>query len=318
MLILLQPSTDPYFNIATEEYLLRNSSDSFFIIYRNEPSIIIGKHQNAIAEINLDFVKQKGLKVVRRLSGGGTVYHDSGNINYAFIANGSEGNLVDFKKFTQPIIDVLNSLSIDARIGGKNDIRVGDKKISGNAEHVYKNRVLHHGTLLFSSNLDELNESIKIDPKAYTDKAVKSIRSHVSNITEYLKNDLSIDSFTSLLVDYINQSIPDVKPFTLSEAEINAINDLVKSKYSTWDWNFGYSPSYTLNRRIEVDGKPISIELVVEKGIISQISITHNGKRLSFLEQLLIGNNHDYDSISKVIYKTDFEISKDNILRGLF
>jgi len=320
MQILKQASTDPFFNIATEEYLLRNSDENFFILYRNEPSIIVGKHQNTIAEINLDFVNCKGIKVVRRLSGGGTVYHDLGNLNYAFIANGSEGNLVDFKKFTQPIIDVLNTLGVDAQIGGKNDIRVGSKKISGNAEHVYKNRVLHHGTLLFSSNLDVLNESIKIDPMAYTDKAVKSIRSNVANITEYLKNDLPIDSFATLLTDHVSKLFSDASPFTLNEAEISAINNLIKTKYATWEWNFGYSPSYTLNRKIEVDSNQISIDLTVEKGIISLISISGylDKNEASKLEQLLIGSKHDYDYLSKIITKSDLGITTDKILGGLF
>lgn len=320
MIILKQPSTDPYFNIATEEHLLKNYADDIFILYRNQPSIIVGKHQNTIAEINLDFINRKGLNVVRRLSGGGTVYHDLGNLNYTFIANGSEGNLVDFKKFTQPAIEVLNALGVDAHIGGKNDIRVGNKKISGNAEHVFKSRVLHHGTLLFSSNLDDLNEAIRVIPDSYSDKAVKSIRNQVANISEYLTSKISIEGFTKMIEDHIKSTFPNSTVFNLSPEDIISINNLVKTKYSTWEWNFGYSPSYILNRRVEFNGKQISIVLTVDKGIISQISISGDIDKteITKIENQLIGCKHDYESISTIIYKADLGILADRFLGGLF
>lgn len=326
MLLIQQLSTNPYFNIATEEYLLKNFAEDIFIIYRNEPSIIVGKHQNTIAEINLEFVKTKGLHVVRRLSGGGTVYHDLGNINYTFIANGSEGNMVDFKKHTQPIVDVLQSLGVEARIGGKNDIRVGDKKISGNAEHVFKNRVLHHGTLLFNSILDELNEAIKINPDTYHDKAVKSIRSHVANISEFLKDNINIEEFTTTILNHIKKQFPNSKNYEFGAEDINSINQLIATKYSTWEWNFGYSPSYNLNKHIAIGKNFLEIEINVEKGIINQIifsgdSIIQN--RIQEIEQLLIGCPHNTDSISKrlaTIKLNDFmeDITREQFLAGLF
>lgn len=301
MFLIHQTSTNPYFNIASEEYLLKNFTEDIFIIYRNKPSIIVGKHQNAIAEINLEFVKRKGLHVVRRLSGGGTVYHDLGNINYTFIANGSEGNMVDFRKYTQPIIEVLQSLGVDARIGGKNDIRVGDRKISGNAEHVFKNRVLHHGTLLLNSNLDELNESIKVNPNTYNDKAVKSIRSHVANISEYLKDNLTIDEFVCTILDHIKKQFPNAKEYQYSIQDSNSINQLIATKYSTWEWNFGYSPSYTLNKQIVIGKKVLDINICVEKGFINQLSFSGdlvNQNRIKEIEQQLLGCPHSIDEVS--------------------
>ncbi len=326
MLVIHQTSTNPYFNIATEEFLLKNFTEDIFLIYRNEPSVIVGKHQNTMAEINLEFVKKRGLPVIRRLSGGGTVYHDLGNVNYTFITNGSEGNLVDFRKHTQPIIDVLQTLGVDARIGGKNDIRVGDKKISGNAEHIYKNRVLHHGTLLFSSKLDELNESIKVNPNTYTDKAVKSIRSHVTNISEHLKCEISIDDFIISISSHIKKQFTNTKGFQLSPANINAINQLIETKYSTWDWNFGYSPSYSLNKHIAINNKVINIQINVDKGIISQLAISGNLiiiERIKELEQLLNGCSHNFDEISNRLSKivlNDFidQISLEQFLEGFF
>ncbi len=296
------------------------------MLYRNEPSIIVGKHQNAIAEINLEFVRQRGVSVVRRLSGGGTVYHDLGNINYSFIANGSEGNLVDFKKFTQPIIEVLQKLGVDAHIGGKNDIRVGDRKISGNAEHVYKNRVIHHGTLLFSSDLDELNNAIKVDPNVYTDKAVKSIRSHVANITEYLNDNLTPEEFSITILDHIKKLFSNALEYSLSKEETRSINELVKTKYSTWEWNFGYSPSYTLSKQVRVDGKQLNIIIRVEKGIINQVEINGdflNNDRIRVLELMLTGCQHDVNEVKNKLSKVDLNdfipgITLAILLEGLF
>ncbi|HCT29940.1 MAG TPA: lipoate--protein ligase [Bacteroidales bacterium] len=326
MLIINQSITDPYFNIASEEFLLKNFSEDIFILYSNTPSIIVGKHQNTMAEINHNFVSQKGVPVIRRLSGGGTVYHDLGNVNYSFIINGSEGNLVDFKKHTKPIIDVLTSLGVDAHIGGKNDIRVGDKKISGNAEHIYKNRVLHHGTLLFNSNLDELNESIKVNKNTYTDKAVKSIRSHVANINEYLNDDISIGKFKELLIDHVKMLFPNAVDYQLNQNDITSINELISKKFVTWNWNYGYSPSYTLNRQIHFNKYTLDIIVNVDKGLINQVSIKGNHlepKSVKELEQLLQGCIHETQEISNRLKNIDIsqfipEILNEDFIKGLF
>lgn len=325
MLIINQPVTDPYFNIASEEYLLKNFSENIFLLYTNSPSIIVGKHQNTMAEINHEFVAKKRIPVIRRLSGGGTVYHDFGNINYTFITNGSEGNLVDFKKHTQPIVDVLKSLGIDARIGGKNDIRVGDRKISGNAEHIYKNRVLHHGTLLFNSNLDELNESIKVNLDAYTDKAVKSIRSHVANIAEYLNKDISIEQFKAMLILHIKTLFPNAFDYQFTPSNIDSINELIATKFSTWEWNFGYSPSYVLNRQLSIKNEFWNIEINVERGIIIKVAIKGNSsisKSIEELEKLIVGCIHEKKEMSQRLGNIDLkqyipEITKESFIENL-
>ena len=187
MLIINRPQTDPYFNIAAEEYLLKQMDEDCFMVWQNEPSIIVGKHQNTLAEINYSFAKENNIPVVRRITGGGTVFHDLGNLNFTFISSGEKGKLVNFKKFTQPIIEVLNQMGIPARFEGKNDLRVNGLKISGNAEHVYKNKVLHHGTLLFSTDLNFLKKAIKSVPERFQDKAVQSVRSKVANITDFIE-----------------------------------------------------------------------------------------------------------------------------------
>ena len=271
-----------------------------------------------MAEINHDFVAREKVKVVRRLSGGGTVYHDLGNLNYAFIANGSEGNLVDFRKFAQPMIDTLQSIGVNAFLGGKNDIRVGDKKISGNAEHVYKNRVLHHGTLLFSSNLDKLNESIKVDPQKYTDKAVKSIRSQVANISEITRTEIDISDFSALIFSQVKLKFQNCSEYTLLKKDIGSINDLLKTKYSTWDWNFGYSPVYTLEKKVLIGKTYLKIKLQVEKGIIINVDLENDSlNQIREIKSLLINCRHDINEIEQRIERSIHIPSKKYQLKNL-
>ncbi|HPX06156.1 MAG TPA: lipoate--protein ligase family protein, partial [Tenuifilaceae bacterium] len=224
MLCIKHPNTDPQFNLAAEEHVLKSFTDDVFMLWRNEPSVIVGKHQNTLAEINLDFIREKQVKVVRRLSGGGAVFHDLGNLNFTFIMNGDEGNLVDFRKFTKPILDVLLKLGIEAKFEGRNDLTIEGKKFSGNAEHVYKNRVLHHGTLLFSSQMADLSEALKVNPLKYQDKAVKSVRSRVTNISEHLKQQMDVEAFRDLIMQHIVEVYPDCVAYDYSTDDLNKIN----------------------------------------------------------------------------------------------
>ena len=199
---ILSKISDPYFNLAAEEYLLKSRDEDFFLLYRNEPSIIVGKHQNALAEINWEFASKHKIKVARRLSGGGTVYHDPGNLNFSFIRKGLEGKLVDFKKYTAPIREVLSKMGIETKFEGHNSLTLNGFKVSGNAEHVFKKRVLHHGTLLFSSSLENLEEAIRTRPDQYSDKAVKSVRAEVANICESLDKKITIEEFESGIMNF--------------------------------------------------------------------------------------------------------------------
>ncbi len=264
---------DPYFNIASEEYFLKEFTDEFFLLYRNEPSVVVGKHQNTLAEINYEYVTNNNIKVVRRLTGGGTVYHDLGNINYTFIRNGKEGKLVDFRKHTQPIIDFLEKLGLETRFEGRNSLMINGLKVSGNAEHVFKERILHHGTLLFSSTLKDLEKAIRVNPLDYTDKAVKSIRSRVFNIADLLNRKISLQEFQNLINEHIKRLFPDATDYQLTKNDYERINVLVKKKYALWEWNFGYSPKYELKKKIEISGKSLDVFLKVEKGIIKEVML---------------------------------------------
>src|SRR5690606_616070 len=183
MLCISHPYTDPYFNLAVDEYIFKHFDEDCFMLWRNDNAIIVGKHQNTLAEINLDYVQEKNIKVVRRMSGGGAVYHDLGNLNFTFTKTGKERGLVDFKYYTAPILEVLNELGVNAQFEGRNDLLIDGKKFSGNAEYVLKNKVLHHGTILFSSHMPDISGALKANPLKFKDKAVKSIPKPVTNVT---------------------------------------------------------------------------------------------------------------------------------------
>lgn len=297
MLCISNHITDPYFNIASEEFLLRNFSDDIFMLYINEPSIIIGKHQNAFAEINHRFVADNNIKVIRRLSGGGTVFHDAGNLNFCFIRNGKDGNLIDFKRFTQPILEVLHKLGVPAERSGRNDLIINGLKFSGNAEHVYKNRTLHHGTLLFTSGLDNLRAALKVNANQYEDKAVKSVRSSVTNISEHLSSKINVQEFAEIITNHVINKESDVTSYKFSDSDTSSINELVTNKYSTWDWNFGYSPKFIYRNQGTIGSNQIEIELLIEKGIIISADIKINNKVNHSLIQAITNIRYRADEI---------------------
>ncbi|MBN2174067.1 MAG: lipoate--protein ligase [Bacteroidales bacterium] len=303
MLIIKRPQTDPFFNIAAEEYLMKNTSGDCFMLWQNEPSIIIGKHQNALSEINLPFVKENNIPVIRRISGGGTVFHDPGNLNFTFISDGETGKLVDFRKFTQPIIEVLNHLGVPAKFEGKNDLRVNGFKISGNSEHVYKNRILHHGTLLFSSDLTNLGNALRSGHEKFQDRAVQSVRSKVANISDFLTNKISILEFKERIEKYISGKFPGSEFHHLNTSEIAAIRKLSEAKYRTWEWNFGYSPDYFFKNSVKVNEVLYNFEVQVKKGLISEIQFDYKNKSSSldvFLMQEVVGKRHHYDELLRL------------------
>jgi lipoate-protein ligase A len=318
MLCISQHITDPYFNIASEEYLLKNFSDDIFMLYQNEPSIIVGKHQNAFAEVNYWFSKKNGITVVRRLSGGGTVFHDMGNLNFTFIQNGKEGSLIDFKRFTEPILQVLRNLGVPADRSGRNDLIIEGLKFSGNAEHVYKNRTLHHGTLLFSSKLDSLGEALRVNPDHYQDKAVKSVRSRVTNITDHLPIPLSLSEFRETIVNHAYSILPKVTPYQFSTSDVTQIEKLVTEKYATWDWNYGYSPRFIVQKNGTVNKNPVLIILEIEKGIIGQAKVEINNERARLLEEDICNQYYKEDIIKKIISRFFTEPDTESFLKLLF
>lgn len=310
MLCLRSKTNNPIFNIATEEYLLKHKAEDCFYLYINNPSIIIGKHQNSLAEINVDYVKENEITVVRRLSGGGAVFHDPGNLNFSFIKTKEKNEPLDFRKYTQPILEVLNQLGVDAKFEGRNDLTIKGKKFSGNAKHIYQNKILQHGTLLFSSKLPDLSQALKINPLKYQDKAVKSVRSRVTNISEHLLKPLSLEAFEEHIINHVRSLYEDTDIYELTNDDIQAINKLVDEKYSTWNWNFGSSPQYNFQKGIKTTGGHIEMNLEVRKGEIVNAKIFgdfFNTKDITELENLLKGMPHDAEKIKAQLLKIELD-----------
>lgn len=308
MICINSENTDPYFNLATEEYLLKNSDDNIFMLWCSTPSVIVGKHQNALGELNFEYIDEHNIRIARRLSGGGTVYHDKGNLNFTFIVNGEKGKLVDFKKFITPIMNILVDMGLDIEYGKRNDLFIDTKKVSGNAEHVFKKRTLHHGTLLLHANLNHLRNSIKITPGKYTDKAVKSVRSSVANISDYLTTPIEMESFRKNILHSVLNKTPGASMGSLKEDEIKTISELIKEKYNTWEWIFGYSPKFTFHNTIDLNNKKAEIDMFVEKGIIKEVQISGSGtfeKSMTLLSKNLIGKKQEKKTILTEIKKVD-------------
>jgi len=325
MLCINEHHTDPCFNLAAEEYVLKNFTDNCFMLWRNEPSVIVGRHQNTLAEINVDYVKQNHIKVVRRLSGGGAVFHDLGNLNFTFIENAKNNRLIDFQKYTKPVIAVLQSMEIDARFEGRNDLVIDGRKFSGNAEHVYRGRVLHHGTLLFASQLADLSGALNVNPAKFTDKAIKSVRSRVTNIGNHLKKPLELEEFREMVFRYMLNNYPDCEQYSYSNADTDAISRLRDEKYATWDWNFGQSPGYNMVNSLRTGGGHLEVHLDVQNGIIKHARIFgdfFNIGDIARLEQLLTETPHNETSIRqklKDIHLPDYlvNVTDDELLQAI-
>lgn len=326
MRCIYHTSTDPYFNIATDEYIFRHIEEDCFMLWRNDNAIIVGKHQNTLAEINFEYVKEKNIHVVRRLSGGGAVYHDLGNLNFSFTKTGKDSSLIDFEMYTRPIVDVLRKLGADAKFEGRNDITIDGKKISGNAEHIFKNKILHHGTLLFSSEMKNVSEALRINPLKYQDKAVKSIPKRVTNISDHLSEKLSIEAFTQKIMDHMVATNENARLYTFTKEDLEAIGKIRDEKYATREWNYGYSPDYSFRKEIKTAGGMLEMNLDVQKGIIKNVKIFgdfFNEKDISEIEKALVNTPHDESPIREVLSKYEIgryftNITVDDLVQVMF
>ncbi|TDL66492.1 lipoate--protein ligase [Rhodococcus qingshengii] len=266
--------TDPRINLAIEEYALKNLdiNETYLLFYINEPSIIIGKNQNSIEEINTEYVESNGIHVVRRLSGGGAVYHDLGNLNYSFITKDDGDSFHNFRKFTEPVIAALKQMGIIAELSGRNDILAEGRKISGNAQFSTKGRMFTHGTLLFNSEMDHIVSALRVKKDKIESKGIKSVRSRVANISEFLTEKLSVEEFRSSLLKFIFQG-EEVTEYVLTEADWEKIHQLSKERYQNWDWNYGKSPKFNLQHSHRFPVGQIDVRLDVEKGVIENCKI---------------------------------------------
>jgi lipoate-protein ligase A len=312
MFLINLENHDPYFNLALEEVLLKRRTEDYLILYINDPSVIIGKHQSAHREVNTKFITENKIPVIRRISGGGTVFHDRGNLNFTFIRQSEEGKQIDFRKYTLPVIDFLSSLDIDAKLEGKNDIKVDGLKISGNAEHVHRKRVLHHGTLLFSSSIDNLKNSIRSDKSCYTTRAVDSNPSSVVNLHEKLGKFKDINEFRREMRHHFSSNIPDLKVAAISAGEAEEAASLAESRYRSWEWNFAYGPEYVFKNAFMFDDELHCCILHIKEGVVIKCTIDGSNKMKSVSEKLR-GQRHMVADFFKLFEKENIRISEDEI-----
>ena len=271
---LVLNTTDPAYNLAAEQYVFDSlpKEKTYFMLWQNDNAIIIGKHQNTYAEINAEFVKEKNIKVVRRLSGGGAVYHDLGNLNFTFISDATS-NEIDFPTFCRPIAKALEKLGVPVEINGRNDMLIDGRKFSGNSQYVRNGRVMHHGTILYDSNLSIIGQSLQVDPQKIESKGIKSVRSRVTNVSEYMAQKVSMPEFIDALLSALLKETPGTK-YSLTGDDHMEIDRIRRERYDTWEWNYGYSPECTMCKKARIEGcGSIQIHLSVKHGTVESMEI---------------------------------------------
>ncbi|MFJ7508451.1 lipoate--protein ligase [Peribacillus simplex] len=320
--------TDPRINLAIEEYALKhlNIDETYLLFYINRPSIIIGRNQNTIEEINADYVDGNGITVVRRLSGGGAVYHDLGNLNFSFITRDDGDSFHNFKKFTQPVVETLEKLGIHAELSGRNDILAEGKKISGNAMFSTKGRMFSHGTLLFQSEMDHIVSALKVKKDKIESKGIKSIRSRVGNIADFLKEPMSVEEFRSFLLQNIFKDSGKVTEYVLTETDWEKIHKISEERYQSWEWNYGKSPKFNLQNSHRFAVGSVDIRLEVNRGIIENCKIYGDFfgvGEVADIEQKLTGTRYEKEAISSVLDEIDVRhyfgnVTKEEILALIY
>ena len=318
--------TDARLNLALEEHVLRNAmaDDDLLLFYVNSPAIIIGRNQNTIEEINSDVVAARGIQVVRRVSGGGAVYHDLGNLNFSFMTRDVHARFNRYDLFNRPVVDVLKELGVPAEIGGRNDILAGGRKISGNAQFATAGRMFSHGTLLLDSNLDDVTAALRPKPGKVESKGVKSIRSRVANISEFLREPITVNELRDRILERIfgSRDRARIPTLPLGDADWQAARALVDRRYGTWEWNFGENPPCNVQRARRFPAGEIDVRLNIQKGRIDSVRLfgDYMGRSdIGELEARLRGLAYDRPALASVLGGVDVseyfgEIGRDDVL----
>jgi len=324
MYLIKNTNTNPYFNLALEQYLLESFNHDCITLWRNSKTVVVGRNQNTSAEINRDYTNIHKIAVVRRLTGGGAVFHDSGNVNYTVISSDTS-QFNNYSFFTDDLIGFLSSLGISANLSGRNDIECDGVKISGNAQCIHKNRLMHHGCILFDSDLKTLIGCLNVKREKFEDKAVKSISSRVVNISSLMQKKISTNQFVAMFEEYLLKKRLGWGVYKLTENDIENVNALVIEKYNTYEWNYGNSPQYNYSNKIKCRAGIIEVYINAEQGVINKIKISGDffGKRsISELEDLIMGILHDKYRINNALSDIDITeyitgISKDELVAVL-
>ena len=243
-------TTDPAWNLAAEQYVFDAlpRDRTYFMLWQNDNAIIIGKHQNAAAEIDQQFVRENGVRVVRRLSGGGAVYHDMGNLNFTFIADAGSMESINFKLFCQPVVAALAALGVQAEVNGRNDMTINGQKFSGNSQYLKEGRVMHHGTIMFDSDLDRVAQALHVDQEKIAAKGVVSVRSRVTTVRQHMPHPVELEEFRRVLLDNILAQQPG-EEYVFTEEDKSQIARLREQRYATWEWNYGQSRECEMTRQ---------------------------------------------------------------------
>ena len=299
-------TTDPAFNLAAEQFVFDElpRDRMYFMLWQNHNAIIIGKHQNTHAEINEAFVRERDIRVVRRLSGGGAVYHDLGNLNFTFIADAGDMDRLNMRLFCEPVVRALAAIGITAQINGRNDMTIAGKKFSGNSQYVKNGRVMHHGTILFDSDLEVVGQALQVDPEKIRAKGIQSVRSRVTNVSEHLPSPIPLAQFRKHLLEQILAETPG-EEYVFSPEEIAKIEALRAARYDTWEWNYGASHACTLRKKARFEGcGTVELLLTLDRGTVTDVRIYGDFFSLNdpeALARLLVGCRHSTDDYGKAL-----------------
>jgi len=321
MIYINSHSTDANFNFALEKYAMYelDLSDEYFLFWRTEPTLMIGKFQNALQEINMDYVKANHVNVVRRITGGGTIYTDMNGWQFSFITKNPIGKNIDFAHFTKPIINALTSINITAELSGRNDLLIDGRKFSGNAQYKAKKVNLHHGSLLFNTNIENMVRALSVADEKLISKGIKSVSSRVTNISEHLDQSLTSEDFRDLMLDYITK---DMTTYELTDSDRHRINEIKAEQFDTWAWNFGNSPKFNITKEHRYAGGKLSVCSYVDKGVIKDIEFYGDffeQKDISLLRDSLIGCQYESSAIKEMLEQLDagsfiFKITLEEIM----
>lgn len=319
---------DATLNLALEEYVLTelDINETYLVFYSMLPTVIVGKNQNTVEEINMDYIEENNVTVTRRLSGGGAVYNDEGDLSFSFITKDDGDSFHNYRKFTEPVVRALHQMGVEAELQGRNDLAVGSKKISGNAQFSTRGRMFSHGTLLFDVNLENVAKALTPDAEKYLSKGIKSVRARVTNIREHLKEDMDIKEFKKTLLRYIFEGEEEIPEYKLTDADWQRVTEIADNRYRNWDWVYGKSPKFNVKHKHRFPSGTVDLRLEVVKGVIGSVAIYGDFfgvGDIDEVEKLLVCTRYDRESVDQVLSTIDVgqyfgKISKEDLLNIMF